>query len=157
MSKVILSFPVLSRCGLLTFHIVLPYSFLHFPYVEAAIRATNYKNICNCSVSNRINTDGMHSHAIYIEILKQKVLRCLPPTSLSWRRSISRLQHFVHLGNLMWSNTIQHRSNTINDPIPMAIMLGYCAYKKKQIQVRAARSYIYIPIKYTPIKRPSNR
>uniref|UniRef100_A0A3Q2Y6P2 Selenoprotein Pb-like n=2 Tax=Hippocampus comes TaxID=109280 RepID=A0A3Q2Y6P2_HIPCM len=44
-------FLIYDRCGLLTFHIVLPYSFLHYPYVEAAIRATNYKNICNCSAN----------------------------------------------------------------------------------------------------------
>uniref|UniRef100_A0A672HJ82 Selenoprotein P N-terminal domain-containing protein n=1 Tax=Salarias fasciatus TaxID=181472 RepID=A0A672HJ82_SALFA len=43
-------FLVYDRCGLLTFHIVLPYSFLTQPYVEAAIRATYYKDICNCSV-----------------------------------------------------------------------------------------------------------
>ncbi|TKS80366.1 Selenoprotein Pb [Collichthys lucidus] len=42
-------FLVYDRCGLLTFHIVLPYSFLHSPYIEAAIRATYHKNICNCS------------------------------------------------------------------------------------------------------------
>lgn len=42
-------FLIYDRCGLLTFHIVLPYSFLHYPYVEAAIRATYYKDICNCS------------------------------------------------------------------------------------------------------------
>uniref|UniRef100_A0A671X4K0 Selenoprotein P N-terminal domain-containing protein n=1 Tax=Sparus aurata TaxID=8175 RepID=A0A671X4K0_SPAAU len=42
-------FLVYDRCGRLTFHIVLPYSFLHYPYVEAAIRATYHKNICNCS------------------------------------------------------------------------------------------------------------
>uniref|UniRef100_A0A665WT99 Selenoprotein P N-terminal domain-containing protein n=1 Tax=Echeneis naucrates TaxID=173247 RepID=A0A665WT99_ECHNA len=45
-------FLVYDRCGHLTFHIVLPYSFLHYPYVEAAIRATYQKNICNCSVSH---------------------------------------------------------------------------------------------------------
>uniref|UniRef100_A0A8C4GVD2 Selenoprotein P N-terminal domain-containing protein n=1 Tax=Dicentrarchus labrax TaxID=13489 RepID=A0A8C4GVD2_DICLA len=44
-------FLVYDRCGLLTFHIVLPYSFLHYPYVEAAIRATYHKNICNCSTT----------------------------------------------------------------------------------------------------------
>ncbi|TMS10153.1 Selenoprotein Pb [Larimichthys crocea] len=44
-------FLVYDRCGLLTFHIVLPYSFLHSPYIEAAIRATYHKNICNCSAS----------------------------------------------------------------------------------------------------------
>lgn len=44
-------FLVYDRCGFLTFHIVLPYSFLHYPYVEAAIRATYHKDICNCSLS----------------------------------------------------------------------------------------------------------
>lgn len=45
-------FLVYDRCGLLTYHVVLPYSFLHYPYVEAAIRATYHKNICNCSINN---------------------------------------------------------------------------------------------------------
>uniref|UniRef100_A0AAY5F1R7 Selenoprotein P N-terminal domain-containing protein n=2 Tax=Electrophorus electricus TaxID=8005 RepID=A0AAY5F1R7_ELEEL len=43
-------FLVYDRCGLLTFHIVLPYSYLHYPYVEAAIRATYLKDICNCTM-----------------------------------------------------------------------------------------------------------
>uniref|UniRef100_A0A3P9C9X8 Selenoprotein P2 n=1 Tax=Maylandia zebra TaxID=106582 RepID=A0A3P9C9X8_9CICH len=43
-------FLVYDRCGLLTFHIVMPYSFLHHPFVEAAIRATYQKNICNCTL-----------------------------------------------------------------------------------------------------------
>uniref|UniRef100_A0A9J8A199 Selenoprotein P2 n=1 Tax=Cyprinus carpio carpio TaxID=630221 RepID=A0A9J8A199_CYPCA len=43
-------FLVYDRCGHLTFHIVLPFSFLHYPYIEAAIRATYHKNICNCSL-----------------------------------------------------------------------------------------------------------
>ncbi|CAG5897166.1 unnamed protein product [Menidia menidia] len=42
-------FLIYDRCGLLTFHIVLPYSFLNYPYVEAAIRATYNRDICNCS------------------------------------------------------------------------------------------------------------
>ena len=38
------------RCGRLAFHIQLPYSFLHFPYVESAIRFTHGKDFCgNCS------------------------------------------------------------------------------------------------------------
>ncbi|KAG7255309.1 hypothetical protein CRUP_028198, partial [Coryphaenoides rupestris] len=45
-------FLVYDRCGLLTFHIVLPYSFLHYPYIEAAIRATYLKDICNCTTSS---------------------------------------------------------------------------------------------------------
>uniref|UniRef100_A0A0E9XV37 Selenoprotein P N-terminal domain-containing protein n=1 Tax=Anguilla anguilla TaxID=7936 RepID=A0A0E9XV37_ANGAN len=46
-------FLVYDRCGRLTFHIVLPYSFLHYPFIEAAIRATYNKDICgNCSVDS---------------------------------------------------------------------------------------------------------
>lgn len=46
-------FLVYDRCGRLTFHIVLPYSFLHYPFIEAAILATYHKNICgNCSVDS---------------------------------------------------------------------------------------------------------
>ncbi|KAL7985149.1 hypothetical protein Chor_003719 [Crotalus horridus] len=38
------------RCKKLTFHIQLPYSFLHLPYVEAAVRYTYHKDYCgNCS------------------------------------------------------------------------------------------------------------
>ncbi|NWQ84244.1 SELPB protein, partial [Columbina picui] len=44
-------FLVYDRCGRLTFHIQLPYSFLHFPYVESAIRFTHSKDFCgNCSL-----------------------------------------------------------------------------------------------------------
>ncbi|AWP04602.1 putative selenoprotein Pb-like [Scophthalmus maximus] len=49
-------FLVYDRCGLLTFHIVLPFSFLHYPYVEAAIRATYQKNICNCSANSTLSS-----------------------------------------------------------------------------------------------------
>uniref|UniRef100_A0A096M1E4 Selenoprotein P N-terminal domain-containing protein n=3 Tax=Poecilia TaxID=8080 RepID=A0A096M1E4_POEFO len=42
-------FLIYDRCGLLTFHVVLPYSSLQNPYVEAAIRATYLGDICNCS------------------------------------------------------------------------------------------------------------
>lgn len=46
------SSPALPRsCGRLAFHIQLPYSFLHFPYVESAIRFTHSKDFCgNCSL-----------------------------------------------------------------------------------------------------------
>ncbi|NXC13454.1 SELPB protein, partial [Corythaeola cristata] len=44
-------FLVYDRCGRLAFHIQLPYSFLHFPYVESAIRYTHNKDFCgNCSL-----------------------------------------------------------------------------------------------------------
>lgn len=39
----------LCRCGRLVFHISLPYSFLHFPYVESAVHFTYTKDYCgNC-------------------------------------------------------------------------------------------------------------
>uniref|UniRef100_A0A8C7H228 Selenoprotein P N-terminal domain-containing protein n=1 Tax=Oncorhynchus kisutch TaxID=8019 RepID=A0A8C7H228_ONCKI len=51
-------FLVYDRCGRLTFHIVLPYSFLHYPYIEAAVRATYHKDICgNCTVSEMRSID----------------------------------------------------------------------------------------------------
>ncbi|NXX39697.1 SELPB protein, partial [Tricholaema leucomelas] len=44
-------FLVYDRCGRLAFHIQLPYSYLHFPYVESAIRFTHRKDFCgNCSL-----------------------------------------------------------------------------------------------------------
>lgn len=56
-------FLVYDRCGRLTFHIVLPYSFLHYPYIEAAVRATYHKDICgNCTVdSNTTSSAGWNS------------------------------------------------------------------------------------------------
>ncbi|CAL9689134.1 unnamed protein product [Knipowitschia caucasica] len=51
-------FLVYDRCGLLTFHVVLPYSLLSQPYVEAAIRATYFKNICNCTAHANHTTFG---------------------------------------------------------------------------------------------------
>ncbi|KAG7319463.1 hypothetical protein KOW79_016606 [Hemibagrus wyckioides] len=45
-------FLVYDRCGYLTFHIGLPYSFLHLRYVEAAIQATYLGNICNCTLNS---------------------------------------------------------------------------------------------------------
>uniref|UniRef100_A0A671N2V1 Elongation of very long chain fatty acids protein 7-like n=1 Tax=Sinocyclocheilus anshuiensis TaxID=1608454 RepID=A0A671N2V1_9TELE len=53
----------LHRCGHLTFHIVLPFSFLHYPYIEAAIRATYHKNICNCSLhANSSISEGFENN-----------------------------------------------------------------------------------------------
>ncbi|NWW90639.1 SELPB protein, partial [Rhynochetos jubatus] len=44
-------FLIYDRCSRLAFHIQLPYSFLHFPYVESAIRFTHNKDFCgNCSL-----------------------------------------------------------------------------------------------------------
>uniref|UniRef100_A0A8C4WC17 Selenoprotein P N-terminal domain-containing protein n=1 Tax=Gopherus evgoodei TaxID=1825980 RepID=A0A8C4WC17_9SAUR len=44
-------FLIYDRCGRLAFHIPLPYSFLHFRYVESAVRFTYTKDVCgNCSL-----------------------------------------------------------------------------------------------------------
>lgn len=49
-------FLIYDRCGQLTFHLMMPYSFLHFPYVEAAILETYYKDRCgNCSIETVTN------------------------------------------------------------------------------------------------------
>ncbi|MEE6495236.1 hypothetical protein FKM82_001987 [Ascaphus truei] len=46
-------------CGRLTFHIRLPLSFLHFPYVEAAIRSTYSDDYCgNCSFYSNSTLNG---------------------------------------------------------------------------------------------------
>ncbi|KYO47991.1 selenoprotein Pb [Alligator mississippiensis] len=42
-------FLIYDKCGRLVFHISLPYSFLHFPYVESAVHFTYTKDYCgNC-------------------------------------------------------------------------------------------------------------
>lgn len=63
----------LHRCGYLTFHIVLPFSFLHYPYIEAAIRATYHKNICNCSVSDNIRQYTASESAIFMKSLQMLI------------------------------------------------------------------------------------
>uniref|UniRef100_A0A8C5GVL3 Selenoprotein P N-terminal domain-containing protein n=1 Tax=Gouania willdenowi TaxID=441366 RepID=A0A8C5GVL3_GOUWI len=57
-------FLIYDRCGLLTFHIVLPHSFLTNPYVEAAIRVTYLTNICNCTVSIHYAPNKTHSASL---------------------------------------------------------------------------------------------
>ncbi|KAF4076840.1 hypothetical protein AMELA_G00219770 [Ameiurus melas] len=62
-------FLVYDRCGRLTFHIVLPFSYLHYPYVEAAIRATYFQNICNCTLdsnSTRLTSSNV-TRGTYLE------------------------------------------------------------------------------------------
>ncbi|XP_040190293.1 selenoprotein Pb-like isoform X2 [Rana temporaria] len=52
-------FLVYDRCGRLTFHIRLPYSYLHFPFVEAAINTTYYEDYCqNCSFYANVTWDA---------------------------------------------------------------------------------------------------
>uniref|UniRef100_A0A7M4FP35 Selenoprotein Pb-like n=2 Tax=Crocodylus porosus TaxID=8502 RepID=A0A7M4FP35_CROPO len=42
-------FLIYDKCGRLVFHISLPYSFLHFPYVESAVHFVYHKDYCgNC-------------------------------------------------------------------------------------------------------------
>ncbi|CAN2390888.1 Selenoprotein P, partial [Pristimantis euphronides] len=53
-------FLIYDRCGRLTFHIRLPLSYLHFPYVEAAIISTYYEDYCqNCSFYANIPQNGL--------------------------------------------------------------------------------------------------
>jgi len=51
-------FLIYDRCGQLTYHIKLPYSYLAYPYVELAINAS-YSGIhpCNCSADDDDDTD----------------------------------------------------------------------------------------------------
>jgi hypothetical protein len=42
---------VYDRCGFLTYHLRMPYSFLTYPYVESAILVTYYRDDpCNCTL-----------------------------------------------------------------------------------------------------------
>uniref|UniRef100_A0A8C7I5E8 Selenoprotein P N-terminal domain-containing protein n=1 Tax=Oncorhynchus kisutch TaxID=8019 RepID=A0A8C7I5E8_ONCKI len=53
-------FLVYDRCGRLTCHTVLPYSFLHYPYIDAAVRATYHKRIYgNCTMSESTFLNGI--------------------------------------------------------------------------------------------------
>uniref|UniRef100_A0A8C5TT89 Selenoprotein P N-terminal domain-containing protein n=1 Tax=Malurus cyaneus samueli TaxID=2593467 RepID=A0A8C5TT89_9PASS len=67
-------FLVYDRCGRLAFHIQLPFSFLHFPYVESAIRSSLVKDFCgNCSLypnTTREVRAGMLSGAKTPSVLK---------------------------------------------------------------------------------------
>lgn len=54
-------FLIYDRCGRLTFHIRLPLSYLHFPYVEAAINSTYFEDYCqNCSFYANITQNKMN-------------------------------------------------------------------------------------------------
>ncbi|XP_063283235.1 selenoprotein Pb-like [Pelobates fuscus] len=60
-------FLVYDRCGRLVFHLRLPYSYLHYSFVEVAIRTTYYKDLCgNCSfysdvTAQNVSTNGTES------------------------------------------------------------------------------------------------
>uniref|UniRef100_K7E6A4 Selenoprotein P N-terminal domain-containing protein n=1 Tax=Monodelphis domestica TaxID=13616 RepID=K7E6A4_MONDO len=57
-------FLIYDRCGRLTFHIRLPFSFLHFPYVESAIRFTHRQDSCgNCSFYPAQVSQATKAHA----------------------------------------------------------------------------------------------
>ncbi|NP_001335928.1 selenoprotein Pb-like L homeolog precursor [Xenopus laevis] len=58
-------FLIYDRCGRLTFHIRLPLSFLHFPYVEAAIKFTYNESFCgNCSFTSNSTLMPMNETAL---------------------------------------------------------------------------------------------
>ena len=51
-------FLIYDRCGLLVYHLGLPYSFLTFPYVEEAIKTVYCENKCgNCSLKTLKDED----------------------------------------------------------------------------------------------------
>ncbi|XP_053550032.1 selenoprotein Pb [Bombina bombina] len=59
-------FLIYDRCGRLTFHIRLPYSYLHYPYVEAAIRFTYNNDVCgNCSFYPNSTQQMMNTSAVF--------------------------------------------------------------------------------------------
>ncbi|XP_071984053.1 selenoprotein Pb-like [Engystomops pustulosus] len=61
-------FLIYDRCGRLTFHIRLPLSYLHYPYVEAAIIATYYEDHCqNCSFYANITKPNVTSGNITVD------------------------------------------------------------------------------------------
>uniref|UniRef100_A0A8C5QJM4 Selenoprotein P N-terminal domain-containing protein n=1 Tax=Leptobrachium leishanense TaxID=445787 RepID=A0A8C5QJM4_9ANUR len=55
-------FLIYDRCGRLIFHIRLPYSYLHYRYVEAAIRSTYFQDYCkNCSFYANITAQNTNA------------------------------------------------------------------------------------------------
>ncbi|KAK5919243.1 hypothetical protein CgunFtcFv8_023149 [Champsocephalus gunnari] len=77
-------FLIYDRCGLLTFHIVLPYSFLHKVYVEAAIRATYLKNICNCTANHTLSSGKntlMKNETTQFNVSQTTTIPTSPPPS----------------------------------------------------------------------------
>ncbi|KAM3915020.1 selenoprotein Pb-like [Leptodactylus fuscus] len=54
-------FLIYDRCGRLTFHIRLPFSYLFYPYVEAAIISTYFEDYCqNCSFYSNITKNKLN-------------------------------------------------------------------------------------------------
>lgn len=57
-------FLIYDRCSRLAFHIQLPYSFLHLPYIEAAVHYTSSRDYCgNCSWYHLNNSQEMSNTA----------------------------------------------------------------------------------------------
>uniref|UniRef100_A0A671WY03 Selenoprotein P N-terminal domain-containing protein n=2 Tax=Sparus aurata TaxID=8175 RepID=A0A671WY03_SPAAU len=102
-------FLVYDRCGRLTFHIVLPYSFLHYPYVEAAIRATYHKNICNCSDSEATAQNGTMKNGTTAELDTED------PEVAATARHHSHLHHHPHHSKHSHHNHTQHQHVTIQN------------------------------------------
>lgn len=83
------------RCGRLAFHIQLPYSFLHFPYVESAIRFTHSKDFCgNCSLYP--NTTQ--------EVRSRDALQSRVPCLL-WHCTSGKKQPYLHIGDELWADS----------------------------------------------------
>lgn len=65
--------PLADRCGRLTCHIVLPYSFLHYPNIDAAVRATYHKDIYgNCTMSESTLLKGITDIFISVWLVIRK-------------------------------------------------------------------------------------
>ncbi|KAJ7332813.1 hypothetical protein JRQ81_014993 [Phrynocephalus forsythii] len=93
-------FLIYDRCNRLAFHIQLPYSFLHLPYVEAAVRYTYHKDYCgNCSwyhsnSSQEVNNTTAHGITTEtIEVTPKNIPKSNPEEE---RQEAPNTQHIPH-------------------------------------------------------------
>uniref|UniRef100_A0A452IWN6 Selenoprotein P N-terminal domain-containing protein n=1 Tax=Gopherus agassizii TaxID=38772 RepID=A0A452IWN6_9SAUR len=82
-------FLIYDRCGRLAFHIPLPYSFLHFRYVESAVRFTYTKDVCgNCSLYSNstweVRSSSRGSHRAPVPFELTHLLPLAKPSVASW-------------------------------------------------------------------------
>ncbi|KAL7842858.1 hypothetical protein SRHO_G00245470, partial [Serrasalmus rhombeus] len=109
-------FLVYDRCGQLTFHIVLPYSFLHYPYVEAAIRATYRKDICNCTVDSNSTLSADLRNSSSVAKGENQTMTSSEPT----RPPVDRADHHSHHHHDHPSQSHGHTSHSTNPLITKA-------------------------------------
>ncbi|KAK2821927.1 hypothetical protein Q5P01_021992 [Channa striata] len=104
-------FLVYDRCGLLTFHIVLPYSFLQYPYVEAAIRATYHKDICNCTTNFTLSSGRSGSG---LSNMSNTTLSSLEPDPDYAEEGDTAPQTHHHVHNHYYHHYDHHQHNSTN-------------------------------------------